>query len=245
MTTGKIDPALKKALSLDNDDPAAFAIAIFKRGTAALRECLRRSCVRTNLSKITIKDANPDKPGAQQATVNLVPSSREPFDRLAAKFATFAMRGPAACVILADEARRMVTGQPIGPRAKALDDPGAVETLDDTSFHLLPKAKGLFGIDDAIILGVGVPLLIAVIPFILPMLLELGKGIFDFIGQAAGGAKPAGDAPPPPADAANPVDAFADSIGIGTPGKDDTFKVAAIIAALIVGIIILKRRKAA
>lgn len=243
--TGKIDPALKKALNLDNDDPAAFAIAIFKTGTNALRECLRRSCKRTGLEKITIKDADPDKRGAQKATVMLVPSSKEPFDRLAAKFAVFAMRGPAACVILADEARRMVIGQPIGPKAKALDDPGSVEVLDDTSFHLLPKAKGLFGIDDAIILGVGVPLLLAVIPFILPMLIELGKSIFDFVAVATGGKAAGGDAPPPPPEAANPIDSFADSIGIGTPGKDDTFKVAAIIAALVVGVIILKRRKAA
>lgn len=184
-------------------DPAAVVMAMFQRATAPLREIHNRVAKRANIDVIKIEDADPAKAGKQAATIKVASGSSDPA-RLAAQWASMiVVKGKAGLYV--DEAKRYMLKQPIGA-SKSLDAEEA-QPLDSESIALLSvgsqmrepdlrQVRSLDPITLTILIGVGVPILCALIPIVLPMIIEWGKGAFDMItGKETGGT-----APPPPAE---------------------------------------------
>jgi len=174
-------------------------IAAFRQLTDPLRELHNAVVARSGLTTVTITDADPKKRGNQKATIALRSTSRDGPAELAAKFAVLISKGKAGLYL--DEARRRFKiGGLEGPedinRALAFTDgvayaPGGARNLDPVTL--------------TIIVGAVVPLLVAIIPGLLPMILEWGRGAFSFIlggqpvpgGAGDGGGGGGGGAAPP------------------------------------------------
>lgn len=258
----KIDPAIKKAFGLSSDDPHAAVQAIFRKANKPIRKAHNRAVQRSGLVIVTVDDADPDTPGQQHGKIKLKAKASDSPGELAAKVGTLIARGHGD--LLVDEARRIMLNMPVGPKkGRRLEGDshggGGIERVSDSTMAILYPSldtrrmypRGLFGIDDAIFFGLVVPLLIALIPIVLPMVIEWGKDAFDMApGKAPGdvhegepGSEEAGaDAP---LDAAkDALDDVADSIGIGSPGQDDSMITLALLAGLIVVGVVLVRKAA-
>jgi hypothetical protein len=251
MTT--LDPKLAQILGIPaNADPHTTVAALLQKGLGPITKAYNRAVARSGLRSITIEDADPEHAGKQRATVDPRIHSGDTWMQAGARIGAFVTHSPVAVELFIDEAKNVMLGLPQGRPARALDSPLQDTTSDTTVAILAPGIhatagngpRGIFGIDDAIVLGVGVPLLCALIPFVIPFLITVGGTVFSIISSAVTG-KPAdaggGAAPQQPPDAANPIDAFADKVGIGTPGKNDTPLVLGVIAALVVGYIVMRR----
>lgn len=184
-----IPPAV--AAFLGTKDPAAVVIAAFRNLTEPLRDLHNAVVARSGLSTVTVTDADPKKRGNQRATIALRSSSRDGPAELAAKFAVLISRGKGGLYL--DEARRRFkVGGLEGPE----DLNRALAFTDGVAFQ--PGAKNLDPVTLTIIVGAVVPILVAVIPGLLPMVLEWGRNAFSFLsgGQPVPGGP--GDGGPPP-----------------------------------------------
>lgn len=199
-----IPPELSRALG-GAKDPASVVMAMFKRATTPLRAIHNRVAERSGITSIKIEDADPAKAGKQAATIAVGKASSDPAKLAAQWAAMIVVKGKAGLYV--DEAKRYLAKQPIGT-SRSLDAEEA-QPFDQESIALLSVGaqmrepdlrthRSLFGIDDVILIGVGVPILVALIPFVLPMVIEWGKGAFQMIsGTAPPKDTPAGEAPPP------------------------------------------------
>lgn len=192
----------------ERPDAGAFAMAIFRKASGPLRAVHNRAVSRSGVRAVTIND------GPRRKRIRLRSPAGDTPAKLAARFAVLVARRPD---LVLDEARRWVLRMPQGPRG--LDG----ETLDPRIADAAARPRHLFGIDDAILIGIAVPILVAVIPQILPMLLQWGGDAAQTIGAAVVGA------------AAGPVDEP------GTDADDEIFgfprdhvMAAAILAVVVV-----------
>ena len=163
---------IQEALDLHDatPDPGAFAMAIFRKLSGPLRTIHNRAAARSKIRAIQVNDGPRRKRIVLQSPRNDTPA------QLAARFAALVTRRPD---LVADETRRWALGLPRG-----LD---GAEPLDErVAAAAIPRR--LFGIDDVIIIGVVVPLLIAIIPTVLPMIMSWGADAVASIGGAAPGA---------------------------------------------------------
>jgi hypothetical protein len=190
----KIPAEITNALGLKTDDPGAVVFAFFKQLTSPLRTLHNRVVQRLDVKTIVIEDNDPKKAGKQRATVTIKASSGDDPGRLAAKVATLVSRGRGDLYI--DEARRMVLGMKVGPKpSKGLDGEEHNEMVDPSSLALLApqmQARGLFGIDDIIIISIAIPIICALIPIVLPTIIEWGKDVFKIEDPNKQGAGPDG-----------------------------------------------------
>lgn len=257
MASIKIDPAVKAALKLTSDDASAFAIAMFRQASAPMRQLQNRVCHRAGLSIVEVADSDPQAPGAQRARIDLRASGSDGPDILGAKFAALAMRGQAAQTLILDEGRRIALGMPEGPKSKALDESRSLdgdaaeadELVSDATLHLLGGARSFDPvITPAILMTVGLPILLAILPTVLGVLVELGKKAFEVVtGQSAPKAAPAGGAKSSggsadPGGLSGYADDLADAVGIGKAGKDDS-AMGLVLVAVIVGAYLYLRKK--
>lgn len=169
---------VRDALDLHDEriDPGAFFLAAFRKMSAPLRAVANRASHRARLKSVTVQD------GPRRKRIRVKIRASDSPAVAAAKFAIVATRKPG---IFADEALRFALGQPEGPR-------GLDEQLDPRiAGAMMPR--GIFGIDDAILIGVVVPLLVSVLPTILPMIFQWGGDAFATVGGAVAGAPPVVD----------------------------------------------------
>lgn len=183
-----IPAALSQALG-GAKDPNAVVMAMFKRATQPLRELHKRVAQRTRIATVRIEDADPNKAGKQAATISVAVASSDPA-KLAAQFAAMiVVKGKAGVYV--DESKRMLLRQPPGT-SLSLDAEDA-RPFDAESIALLgvgaqmradtlsrDGARSLFVIDDVLLISVGVPILCALIPLCLPMIIEWGAAAFNF-----------------------------------------------------------------
>jgi len=151
-------------------DPGAFAMAVFRKLSGPLRTIHNRAAARSKIRAIQVND------GPRRKRIVLHSPRNDTPAKLAARFAALVTRRPD---LLADEARRWALGLPRG-----LD---GAEPLDER-VAAAATPRRLFGVDDVIIVTVVVPLLIAIIPVILPMILSWGAEAVASIGGAIPGA---------------------------------------------------------
>lgn len=196
MATPRLHPVI---VQIYGNDPAAFMVGFLRDFKTSLADVLRRTVTRTGVTVVTIDDVDPLKSGKQTKKVKTSPVGSDSPLELGLRIAAMVIAGKGA--VFVDEAQRKARGLPIGPKAsKALDEAGEPididEVMSDVELQHVPAGtlhRSLFGIDDAIIIGVGVPLLIALLPIIIPMLMEAGKAIFEAVSSSS--APAAGDLP--------------------------------------------------
>ncbi len=255
----KIDPAIKKAFGIKTDDPHAAVQAIFRKASKPIRKAHNRAVIRSRLVRVTVDDADPDTPGQQHGSIRLKASASDSPGELAAKVGTLIARGHGDLFI--DEGRRILVGMQRGPkkpkRLEGDDHGGGIERVSDSTMAILYPSldtrrmypRGLFGIDDAIIFGLAVPLLVVLIPIVLPMIIEWGAKAFDMVEGPAPGDAHEGDPgaesnEDDPLDAAkDALDEVADTIGLGSPGQDDSMITLALLAGVVVLAIVVVRKK--
>lgn len=173
MATPRVPKELADAWSLPQD-PAAFFRGVMRKGKAPIVELINRTRARLGVDHYDAPDQRNPK---LVHRLSLKASTKDNPDELGLRFAVLAFRVPKGGETLADEARRMalglkrgLDGEYLGPDARA---------LMGTGIH--PDARSLFGIDDAILLGIlaaAAPILVAIVPFVLPMLLDAAEGLF-------------------------------------------------------------------
>ena len=243
-----IPAELRFLLQIPND-AAAFVMAMFRTFFTPLRTIHNRVVQRTGIASVEIADADPKKAGQERAVITMRDGGADP-GRLAARVAIMiTQKGKGRLYI--DEAARWASGQPVGT-TRSLDDGGdevtplLVRSLD----RRFSAARTLDPITITLIVGVGVPLLVAVIPGLLPMIIEWGKGAFSAITNTPTG--PVTGPATPPAERefgigaiTNPFSDVLGSItgdgGDGDPTNDT--RNALIVGAVVVGIVYLALRK--
>lgn len=173
---------VREALDLHDATPDAGAVAMaaFRKLFGPLRRIHNRAAWRAGLRSVTVDD------GPKRKRIRIHSPASDTPAKLAARFAVLASRRPD---LLADEARRVVLGLKRGPR-------GLDEMLDPRIADAAAP-RGLFGIDDAILIGVVVPLLTSLLPTLLPMIFQWGSDALGIVGPASGAppADEAGDVP--------------------------------------------------
>ena len=175
------------AAFLGTKDPGAVVLAAFRKLTEPLREVHNAVVARSGLSTVTIADADPKTRGEQKATISLRSGSRDGPAELAAKWAVMISRGKGSLYI--DEARRRF--RPFGLEGGS----DAIEALAaNPAVRYGADVRNLDPVTLTIITGVAVPILIAIIPGVLPMILEWGRSAFTFLSGGAG--TPGGAVPP-------------------------------------------------
>ncbi len=259
MSSVRLDPSLARVLKLppDTQSPEAIVVAMFKQQAGLLRTLQNRAAHRCSLTTIKIHDGDPNKSGDQAAFIDVRVGVGDGVGEQAMRFAALFLHSPASAMALGDEAARMMTGQPEGPPVRALDQPLESQVDATTLAILAPSARGFFGIDDAIILGVGIPLLCALIPVVIPMLVQLGASAIDMVMNTVEGRDvntdrhapgftpgPANAAPKAPAAQDFGVgDEIADQIGIGSSTSDDSMTGYLVLAAAGVAIWFFLRKR--
>jgi hypothetical protein len=163
---------LRDALDLHDDTPDAnaFAMALFRKGKNTIRTLHNRAVARSGLRSVVVND------GPRRKRVKLYSPAGDTPAKLAARFAVLASR---RAPLILDEAARMAVGLPPGPRG--LDetiDPRLVQAHSGAARHLL----------DPLTLSIAIPILVALIPVVLPMLLQWGGDAAETIGAAVVGA---------------------------------------------------------
>jgi hypothetical protein len=152
------------------DDPSAFLIAAFRQWTAPLTTIHNRVITRLNVTRFVVVDADPRKAGNQRAEVRARHSGGDP-GQLAVRVA-LAVTQHGAAALYVDEGRRWLAGLPVGS-GRSLD-------LDENA-DPLARSRMLDPITLTIIVGVAVPLICALIPGLLPMVIDWGRGAFSFV----------------------------------------------------------------
>ena len=173
MASARVPKELAEAWGLSTD-PAAFFRGVMRKGKKPIVELINRTVSRLGVDHYDAPDARDKK---KRHRLSLKASTSDNPDELGTRFAIIATKIPKGGETLADEARRMalgmkrgLDGEYLGPDARALMGSG-----------IHPDARSLFGVDDAILLGIlaaAAPILIAIVPFVLPMLLDAAEGIW-------------------------------------------------------------------
>lgn len=174
-------------------DPLAFVAGFLKDFKNALIDVQNRAVYRSGLTTVNVDDINPNKAGKQRGKMSLTARPNDRPEELGMRMVSLIMAGKGG--LLADEAQRKARGLPRGPKSsKGFDADGFEieidEVMGDDELAAIPPStlhRSIFGIDDAIIIGIGVPILIAVLPSLIGWLAEAASGIFS----------PEGTAPPP------------------------------------------------
>lgn len=168
-------------------DPAQFFLNAVKDMAKPFRTLCARMKQRTGIKTFEVESKG------KKGKIDSAPSASQGINVLALAVCLWCIKKPAQLV---DEAGRMATGSQVG---KGLDS----DTLDAKQWE---SAKGLFGVDDAILIGL-VPLVVAliglagvVLPILIPAAGEAVKGVGDLVGGIVGGDEPA----PPPVDLSPP-----------------------------------------
>lgn len=187
-------PAELRALLQIPNDAAAFVMAMFRSFFMPLRTIHNRVVTRTGIASVEIADADPKRAGNQRARITMRDNGNDP-GRLAARVAIMiAHKGKGRLYV--DEAVRWASGQPVGT-SRSLDDDGAEVTPLRALDRRLMGARTLDPVTLTLIVGVGVPLLVAIIPGLLPMIIEWGRGAFTaIVTNSQGQPVPTGPAVP-------------------------------------------------
>lgn len=167
-------------------DPFAFVLNVASKTRKTARELLIRTAQRTGRLDYTF-----DTPKGKRK-ISAKPASNANSNQIALTLVLASLDAPATMV---EEAGRMANGLPAKPRglsgytvyplhfptgaAFAAEERGLV--TDESS------ARGIFGIDDAVILGIVVPIIAAIAAAVLPGLISAAGGI---IKQVTGGGGP-------------------------------------------------------
>ncbi len=229
------------------NDVNAFAMAAFKRGGAQIRAIHNRVRTRTGITSVEVEDADPGKAGKQRGRIQTLATSSDTAATLAARFVALAwFKGKGFLYV--DEAARFMVGAPVGPRGLDLDsvEAPALNLDGEGSVDMSKLPRGLFGIDDAILIGVVVPLLIVALPFIIPMIIEWGKSAFAMIDGS--GTPTGGSAEGPPVGGGgtgvfDPITgAFQDTLGGGDGNPDNDATSWAILGALVIAAVLLLKK---
>ena len=181
----QIPPEL--AAVLGTKDPAAAMMRMFTKATTPLREIHDRVVKRSGVLEVVIADLDPKKAGKQAARISVAKGSTNPATLANQWAAMIVVKGKAGLYI--DEAKRYLLKQPIGT-SKSLDAEEA-PTFDRESIDLLQATaavggfRSLFVVDDVMIISVGIPILCALIPILLPMIIEWGAGVWQSINPNA------------------------------------------------------------
>lgn len=182
----RIPKELADALGTSTD-PAAFYRACFRKMSSPMRELMTRATGRLGVTHVdTPSQADPKR----KHRIGLVPKASDGVDQLGLRFAMLAFKVPRGAETLADEARRMAMGLKRGLEGDVEVDRALLPPMHPHAARFLegdPAARSLFGVDDAILLGIlaaAVPVLIALIPFMLPMLIDAGNMLFETIGSS-------------------------------------------------------------
>lgn len=186
----KIPKELADALGTPQD-PIAIYRAAFRKLTSPLRELLTRAAQR---AKVTHVDTPSQADPKRKHRISLVPKASDSPDELGLRFAMFARKVPNGPEILLDEARRMAMGlrrglegdppvdtsllPPMHPHAARFLEGGSRSFIEGIP---LPTPTDVLALTVAI-LPILVPVLIAAIPFVLPMLIDAGNLLFETIG---------------------------------------------------------------
>jgi hypothetical protein len=154
-------------------DPAAFVLGLAKKTSSQSRTLLRRVASRTGKLSYTF----PTPSGTRKVTAT--PDSKADANQIALTLALCALDSPAT---MQEEAGRMATGLPVKPRGL-------------TGYTVYPlglagSPRGLFGIDDALILGIAVPILAAIAGTVLPTLISAASNV---VQTVLGGGGPSAE----------------------------------------------------
>jgi hypothetical protein len=212
-------PAEIRAILQIPNDPAAFVLAMFRTFFSPLRTVHNRVVQRTGITVVEIADADPRAPGKQRARIAMRDSGNDP-GKLAARVAILVVeRGKGALYV--DEARRWLAGKPVGT-SKSLDD-DQIEPVQTIDPAIVGGARTFDPVTLTLIVGVAVPLLVAILPTVLPMVIEWGKSAFAAITNTPNG--PVERPATPPAERQFGVAAItgplSDVVGVLTGGDGD------------------------
>jgi len=165
-------------------DPLAFVAGFLKDFKTSLIDVQNRAVYRSGISTVNVDDVNPNKSGKQKGKLSLTARPNDRPEELGLRIVSLVMAGKGGLFV--DEAQRKARGLPRGPKSSRGFDGDGVEidfdeVMGDEELAAIPPStlhRSIFGIDDAIILGIGVPLLIAVLPSLIGWLSEAASGLF-------------------------------------------------------------------
>jgi hypothetical protein len=186
-----IPPEIRRILGIPND-ASAFAVAMFRSFFSPLRAIHNRVVERMRVDVVEIEDVDPLKAGKQRARITMRERGSNP-GHLGARVAVMVVQKNAGPIYI-DEARRWLTGQPIGT-SRRLDDDEELAPIPGVD-RRLQAARTFDPVTLTLIVGVAVPILVAVIPVVLPMLIELGRSAFSVITDTPSGPAVKGSAVP-------------------------------------------------
>jgi len=145
-------------------DPTAFVLNVAKKTRTTARQLLIRVAERTG--KLSYEFPTPQG----QRKVTAKPPSNASANQIALTLALCALDSPAT---MQEEAGRMATGLPVKPRG--------LSGYTVYPLGLQGSPRGLFGIDDALILGIIVPIIAAIAAAVLPGLISAASGVIQSI----------------------------------------------------------------
>lgn len=141
-------------------DPLAFVMNVAKQTSKASGELLRRVAKRTGKLSYTFPTLQGDRKVAAS------PPTNASVAQIALTLALCALDAPAT---MQEEAGRMANGLPVKPRG--------LSGYTVFPLSLQGSPRGIFGIDDAIVLGIITPILAAIAAAILPGLIAAASGV--------------------------------------------------------------------
>lgn len=202
---------LELATIMGTDDPVAVWQKWFREVTAPTRAVLARAVERLGRDEYVATDADDPR---KKHRIKLKPGSSSGPDETALKFAIVASKFRNGPALLADEARCVALGMPRGPSAKSydgLDDPTGeadkVETITDEDWRTLGTAtaggaitamrrsfdaepdaelRHFEPITMAAVGAIAIPILVAIVPVVLPMVLDAGRRFIENLAASGG-----------------------------------------------------------
>lgn len=158
-------------------DPFSFVLNVANKTRKTARELLVRTATRTQRLEYTF-----DTPKGKRKIAAKPPSNAN-ANQIALTLVLASLDAPATMV---EEAGRMATGQPVKDRGLMGYSVYPI-TLPRSSPEGDESERGIFGIDDAAILAIVVPIIAAIATAVLPGLISAAGGI---IKQVTGGGGP-------------------------------------------------------
>lgn len=233
---------LRELLDIPND-ANAFALAIVRKVHRFLGQVLNRVAARTGKASYTVVDNDKKKKGNQRATISLKRKSGDTVQHTLCKIMIVVQRGDGLRFL--DECWRYWRGEAVG---KGLDDEPTEEQIRH-QMQLIAQgsipfqgSRSFEPITMTLLIGVGVPLLIAFGPQLLNWAIEAAKSAFKV--EDANGNPTGGTAEQDDASAGIPAsinDAFEDVLsGDGDPTNDT--KSFLIVGALAVAVFFLLKK---
>lgn len=156
-------------------DPGTFVLNLARETRATARKLCERVAERTQRLSYTVQTPKgPRKIAAK-------PPSKANATQIALTLVLAAMDAPA---VMAEEAGRMANGLPVKERGLT------GYTIYPFGLNASPtdgeKQRGLFGIDDAALLAIVVPILVAIAANVLPLLISAASNVLSDLTQPKG-----------------------------------------------------------